>query len=91
VHLLTTNQIFTHDFKIYPNPSNGELNIIFDKLQNEGRLEIFDLSGQLMYLKNLQPGNKINSINATNLSTGVYLVKFAGQNAKSITKKWMKL
>jgi hypothetical protein len=44
-----------------------------------------------MYLKNLQPGNKINSINATNLSTGVYLVKFSGQNAKSITKKWMKL
>jgi hypothetical protein len=89
--LLTTNQIFTHDFKIYPNPSNGELNIIFDKLQNEGLLEIFDLSGQLLYLKKLQPGNKINSINATNLSTGVYLVKFSGQNAKSITKKWMKL
>jgi len=89
--LLTTDEIFSQDFKIYPNPSNGELNIIFDKLQNEGRLEIFDLSGQLMYLKNLQPANKINSINATNLSTGVYLVKFSGQNAKSITKKWMKL
>jgi subtilisin family serine protease len=89
--LLTTDEIFSQDFKIYPNPSFGELNIIFDKSPKDGLIEIFDISGQLVFSKSIRPGNHINSMSTTNLSTGVYLVKFSDQDAKCITKKWMKL
>jgi hypothetical protein len=34
--LLSTNEIIIPDFKIYPNPSKEEMNIIFEKLQNDG-------------------------------------------------------
>lgn len=88
---LTTNEIITSDFKIFPNPSKGELNIVFDDLQKDGSIDIFDISGQLLFSKTLQPGNKIYSLDATNLLTGVYLVRFSGKNARSITKKWIKL
>jgi hypothetical protein len=89
--LLTINELFIHDFKVYPNPSNGELNIIFENLQKDGIIEIFDISGQLLISKNIQRGNKSNTLNATHLSTGVYLVRFSGQEIKSQTKKWVKL
>jgi hypothetical protein len=88
---LTTNVLFSHDFKIYPNPSNGELNIIFENLQKDGLIEIFDISGQLLFSKSIQRGNNIKSLDATHLSTGVYLVKFSGRDIKSVTKKWIKL
>lgn len=89
--LLTTNEIIIPDFKIYPNPSKDEMNIIFENLQNDGFIEIFDISGQLLISKKIQPTNKINSLDAANISSGVYIVKFSGQDGLSITKKWIKL
>jgi subtilisin family serine protease len=89
--LLTANEILSHDFNIYPNPSNGELNIIFENLQKDGLIEIFDISGQLLFSKSVQRESKTTSLDATHLSTGVYLVKFSGQEIKSLTKKWIKL
>jgi hypothetical protein len=89
--LLTTNEIIIPDFKIYPNPSKEEMNIIFENLQNDGFIEIFDISGQLLISKKIQSTNKINSLDASNISSGVYIVKFSGQDALSITKKWIRL
>ena len=89
--LLNANEIITPDFKIFPNPSKGEINIIFENQHEEGVIEVFNISGQLLFSENIQPGNKIKSLYATNISPGVYLVKFSGQDSKSITKKWMKL
>lgn len=48
-------------------------------------------SSQFIIFVNIQPGNKIKSLDATHLSTGVYLVKFSGRDIKSVTKKWIKL
>jgi hypothetical protein len=89
--LLTTNEIIIPDFKIYPNPSKEEMNIIFENLQKDGLIEIFDISGQLLFSKSVQRESKTTSLDATHLSTGVYLVKFSGQEIKSLTKKWIKL
>jgi hypothetical protein len=47
-----------------------------------------------MYFDNLIPINiyqKDLSLQLSNISTGVYIVKFSGQDALSITKKWIKL
>lgn len=88
---LTANEISSHDFNIYPNPSNGELNILFENLQKDGLIEIFDISGQLIFSKSVKRESKTTSLDATHLSTGVYLVKFSGQEIKSLTKKWIKL
>ncbi len=75
----------------FPNPSKGEINIIFENLHEEGVIEVFNISGQLLFSKSIQRGNNIKSLDATHLSTGVYLVKFSGRDIKSVTKKWIKL
>jgi len=60
------------DFKIYPNPSNGNFNIIFDEANSRHSVEIYSLLGQKLYENN----NVTNeSLSVTSLQKGTYLVK----------------
>jgi len=71
------------DFKIYPNPSNGNFNIIFDEANSRHTVEIYSLLGQKLYENN----NVTNeSLSVTNLQKGTYLVKVT-KDSKSRTEK----
>ncbi len=73
----------TADFKIYPNPSNGNFNISFDNSNEKYSVEIFSSVGQKVFEKE----NTISSsISVSNLQKGIYLVKLT-KNSKTITKK----
>ena len=71
------------DFKIYPNPSNGDFNIIFDDANETHSIEIFSLLGQKVFEKNNTQGS---SISVNNLQKGTYLIKVA-KDSKSRTEK----
>lgn len=62
-----------HDFIIYPNPSHGQV-IISGKLESGNSVDLTDISGKLIWRKNIIS----NSIEATIpvLSPGVYLVRY---------------
>ncbi len=78
--LKTVNQ---DDFTIYPNPSNGNFNVIFNGSNGLHSVEIFSIIGQKVYEKiNTQSGN----ISVNNLQKGTYLVKVT-KDSKSIVKK----
>ncbi|WP_185964838.1 endonuclease [Flavobacterium franklandianum] len=71
------------DFKIYPNPSNGDFNIIFDDSNGAHSVEIISLLGQKVFEKyNIQS----SSISITNLAKGTYLIKVT-KDSKSRTEK----
>lgn len=59
--------------KFYPNPSNG---IITISLPETAKISISDLSGKVVYVASLTEGE--STINLNNLSSGVYLINFAG-------------
>jgi chitodextrinase len=71
------------DFKIYPNPSNGDFNIIFDDTNGKHSVEIFSLLGQKVFEKN---NMESSSISVTNLQKGTYLIKVT-KDSKSSTEK----
>jgi endonuclease I/chitodextrinase len=71
------------DFKIYPNPSNGNFNIIFDNSNGAHSIEIFSLVGQKVFEKNNTQGS---SISVNNLQKGTYLIKVS-KDSKSRTEK----
>ena len=71
------------DFKIYPNPSNGDFNIIFDDANETHSIEIFSLLGQKVFEKNNTQGS---SISVNNLQKGTYLIKVT-KDSKSRTEK----
>lgn len=71
------------EFKIYPNPSKGNFNIIFDDSNAKHSVQIFSLLGQKVFEKcNAQSA----SISVTNLQKGTYLVKVTS-DSKSRTEK----
>lgn len=70
-------------FKIYPNPSNGDFNIIFVDSIGLSSVEIFSLLGQKVYEKE---NSQNASILVTNLQKGTYLIKVT-QDSKSRTEK----
>jgi len=71
------------DFKIYPNPSNGNFNIIFDEPNSKHTVEIFSLLGQKVYENN---NVTTESLSVTNLQKGTYLVKVT-KDSKPRTEK----
>ena len=71
------------DFKIYPNPSNGDFNIIFDETNGKHSVEIFSLLGQKVFEKN---NMESSSISVTNLQKGTYVIKVT-KDSRSRTEK----
>lgn len=76
------------NFKLYPNPSNGEFKIEFkNKDKSDALLEIVDITGSLVYTQNLQLTNGMSNFKL-DISNGVYFVHITNtQNHETIVKK----
>lgn len=80
---LSSNEYKNNDFIIYPNPSNGIVNIK-SVLNQNFTLSIFDAIGRKISLKEYK--NAITRINVNDLSKGVYFFSFI-TNKGEFTKK----
>jgi len=80
------------DFKIYPNPNNGELNISLKDFEGSINLRIVDLSGrELMHTNFTATGNDFNfPVDCTKLPQGNYFLKIKTESG-SFTQKFVKL
>lgn len=77
-------------FKAYPNPANADVSLFFVIAQPESySVEISNNLGQVvktMALTNLQPGMYNETINTSDLGSGIYTVKVNGKNAQGTQK-----
>lgn len=71
------------DFRIYPNPSNGEFTISFDNPKGDYSIEIYSLIGQKVFEKEK---TQSSTVSVSNLQKGIYLVKIT-KDSKSTIKK----
>jgi hypothetical protein len=73
------NQSLGNNYKIYPNPNNGDFNLEYHSSDNEAvettNFTIFDITGHLVFSRNISLINNMATIKANNLSNGSYLVK----------------
>ncbi|GAB5401099.1 MAG: T9SS-dependent M36 family metallopeptidase [Aureisphaera sp.] len=76
---------FDNNFQIYPNPSNGEINISSVISLGTTKVSIFDMNGRQVFSQDVEIGNRA-SINATSLTTGVYIIKIDGGNYEHTSK-----
>ena len=72
--------------KVYPNPSEGDLNIFYKNFttKNPSYITVYDLYGREMYKDKLVSSHQ--KINLTHLSSGIYLLKLS-DGEYSETKK----
>lgn len=80
----------TFDYVVYPNPSDGEVNVKLSGLQTISSISISDLSGKTIKVDTFDDnnGNEINkSYDLSYLSRGLYLVKLSQSGKDPIVKK----
>lgn len=74
-----------NNFIIYPNPSNGELNIQSRMDVSEATLSIYDMNGRKVFNKQVDI-QQARNININNLKTGIYLVTIEGGGYSQTSK-----
>ena len=78
--LLSTSEIgFESNFSIYPNPSNGNINISSILDAGDVTISIVDLNGRKVFTQEAELQSSVN-INAEGLKTGVYILQINGNN-----------
>jgi len=73
----SVDEIPQENLVIYPNPTDGELNVQFDRsVSGEMELSITDLSGKQVQRSKVmaQPGSNLVIVDTKNLSAGMYLL-----------------
>ena len=70
---------FGVNFSIYPNPSNGLINIESKVSLGETNVSIYDMNGRMVYSQDMELGN-LATVDATSLMAGIYIVKIDGGN-----------
>ena len=68
----------TNDVQLFPNPTGGDLNLLFDFNAEDVTVKITDLSGKVIRIQNIDDVVKGNAqhLDLNNLSGGVYFVQF---------------
>jgi hypothetical protein len=87
---LTSVTAIEHDFKfnIYPNPSSGNFNIIYMLPHNkEGKLEVLDITGKVVYEMRLPQWSTLQQISLPNyISNGLYNCAITAGNYRTSKK-----
>ena len=64
--------------KLYPNPNNGSFTLAYDlKALNTANVTIYDISGKLVYKKEIDNLENKIAINTLNLNNGIYFIQLS--------------
>ena len=77
------------EFSVHPNPTDGEFHVKILGLNDQARLDLYDLSGKLLYNETINADNQQSYIKTLDLSdyeSGIYIMKLV-YNYSVITKK----
>lgn len=79
--------LLTSSLALYPNPTNGVINIRLDREQNvQSQIRIIDLSGRVVYDQSLVLSNANFVLNLNELSAGIYVLQLSSEN-QTVSRK----
>lgn len=84
---LSTEDFITKSVSMYPNPTSGKLDLIFNNT-SEGLIEIsaFDLQGKLILKTNEILDRNKTHLNVSKLKSGLYILKIKKDGLESVKK-----
>ena len=79
---------FAAKFNVYPNPTNGQLNIAYSEINEDVEVSIIDNVGRIVAQRQINPtmGSQVINIDLSDLNNGIYQVQFTGA-VSTIVKK----
>ena len=84
---LSTREISDNPVTIFPNPAKNILNISNIAKTSINALEIYTITGKKVFSTSISSNKKLNSIDLSTLSNGLYLVKFLQKNTTAHVEK----
>ena len=84
-----SNDTGVESLEIYPNPVRDLMNLNYQIQSDEALLVIYDLSGKVVFSRNLDADNTKAELNLAGLEKGFYLVRI-NDGSDVITKKIVK-
>jgi len=84
---LSNNEFLAANFAIAPNPNNGSFTIQFKDLTNTSSIEVFDITGRVVYENNFNVASEnYQTVNLQNPTSGVYFINVKS-GSSIVTKK----
>lgn len=77
--LLGTPSQSINNFMIYPNPSEGDINVVSKQDMGDSTISIYDINGRVVFTQNVLMNGTIN-VQAGSLKIGVYIINIEGEN-----------
>ena len=77
--LSTNDNVLNKGIKVYPNPSNGIVNVSIDNYAGNITVEVFDMNGRKVF-SNSGDYMKANTINLQGFQKGVYILNVKGES-----------
>ena len=74
------------NFKLYPNPSTGIINLNTENISGNYEIKVFDLLGNCVYIQNTYNSLAPKIVDLTGLNNGVYFINISS-NAKAVNQK----
>lgn len=78
VSTLSTREVKSLNFNLYPNPSSDGVRVQLPTGVNEAKVKVFDTSGRLISTQSVTSQN--NRLNVSNLAQGIYLIRVSSDN-----------
>lgn len=82
---LSTDEFAENSFSVFPNPSNGQINISMRASLGEGKVQIVDLNGRVVFSQESTLEGTV-SIDASGLAKGIYLIQVANDTVSQTEK-----
>lgn len=82
---VSDNGNLENSFIVYPNPSNGEINIKSRVDISDATIAIYDMNGRKVFSQKVEL-HQTATINASGLNTGIYVMQIDGDNRSQTTK-----
>ncbi len=78
------------DIKVYPNPTRDRIHIVYGStFENNSRIEITNLYGQVIYQSNLAPGTSEHIADCNSFIQGLYFITISSQEGEQRTTKFV--
>lgn len=84
--VLATPTFNATKFNLYPNPTTGIVNLKFGTATTVNAINVYSISGQLVYTKNYSSSSDSYSIDLQSAAAGVYIVKVQTENGTQINR-----
>lgn len=78
------------DYRIYPNPNKGIFELQFTNSNEDFKIEVIDAVGGIVQKVNKPIGQNNVTIDISDRSSGIYLIRIAGDNNPQLTKRVVK-